>query len=100
MGFSTMASRYQQQMGFRSARMTMTLIAYFVGRHHVISGIRRRFMYYDDVTEFGASHKHAKCCCFIGHNGTGCIVMIYRINSRHLRTNVARASHIPTRSMY
>lgn len=76
-------------MGFRSARMTMTLIAYFVRRHRVISGVRRWFMYHGDVTEFGARHKHAKCRCFIGHNGTGCIVMICRINSRHLR----RMSH-------
>lgn len=53
-----MAPRYQEQMGFRSARMTMTLIAYFVRRHRVISDVRRRFTYYDDVTEFGASHKH------------------------------------------
>lgn len=81
--------RYREQMGFRSARMTMTLIAYFVRRHRVISGIRRWFMYHGDVTEFGARHKHAKCRCFIGHNGTGCIVMIYWINSRHLR----RMSH-------
>lgn len=69
--------RYREQMGFRSARMTMTLIAYFVRRHRVISGVRRWFMYHGDVTEFGARHKHAKRRCFIGHNGTGCIVMIY-----------------------
>lgn len=62
--------RYREQMGFRSARMTMTLIAYFVRRHRVISGVRRRFTYYGDVTEFGACHKHAKCRCFIGNNRT------------------------------
>jgi len=69
--------RYREQMGFRSARMTMTLIAYFVRRYRVISGVRRWFMYHDGVTEFGARHKHAKCRCFIGLNGTG-IVPLYR----------------------
>ncbi|KYN06964.1 hypothetical protein ALC62_02087, partial [Cyphomyrmex costatus] len=33
-------------MGFRSARMTMTLIAYFVQRYRVISGVHRWFMYH------------------------------------------------------
>lgn len=87
--------RYREQMGFRSARMTMTLIAYFVRRYRVISGVRRWFMYHGDVTEFGARHKHAKCRCFIGHNGTVCIVMICRINSPAFTTYVACASNVP-----